>query len=82
MKFVKYDGEIKRKSGHGRGRVQRRLDDFMSMNVKQAIVEFDEGEYKNIMYGYKGLLVAVKRYVLPIDVHIADGVVYLVRRDM
>ena len=82
MKFVKYEGDIKFRSRSKRHNLKELLEGFMSMNVKQVKVTFEEGEYKKPEYGPKALDVAAKRYVLPIDVHFIGGECYLVRRDM
>ena len=77
MKFVKVN-EIPK--SNPRRDMEAYLNEFMRMNIKT--VRVDDHGYKSARVAANCLIVACKRHVKPIDVHLSDGRVYLVRRDM
>lgn len=77
MKFVKVNEIPNVKS---RSNMKTFLTEFMHMNVK--MVRVDDHGYKSAKVAANCLGVACRRHVLPIDVRLSNGEVYLVRRDM
>lgn len=82
MKFVKYEGEIKRVARYKYSRVKSYLTEFMNSDIKTAEVIWTEDEYSSVKSAYNSLIKAVRRYVLPIDIVKNEEHIYLVRRDM
>lgn len=56
------------------------LTEYMNMNIKSVKVE-DHG-YATTKLAYLAFKRAAERHVFPIDVHMRNGEVYLIRRDM
>ena len=82
MKFVKYDGEVKRANACKYKKMQVHLKEFMSSNIKTAEVIWDERDYKHIKSAYNNIRKAIERGVFPIDIVKNGEHLYLVRRDM
>lgn len=78
MNFEKVKG-IPKRTNH---KLTNYLNEFMRMNVKTAKVHFSDGEYKSVRIGAGCLGVAIKRNGYPIEVHVQEGDVYLMRRDL
>ena len=81
MKFVPVNEVPKSRLG-GKYQLKHYLDEFMKMNVKIVKVDLHEHEYKHPKYAHSGLSTSVKRFGYPIDVHMRNNEIYLVRRDM
>ena len=84
MRFVEVT-EIPEKverGGRRKGEMLHRLRKFMATNVKYAKVEFTADDYVSPVSCYQSCRSAVKRHVLPFDVKIRNGDVYLIRRDI
>lgn len=58
------------------------FNEFISMNVKLAKVEFEENEYKSVKVADSVLRVAAKRYGVPIKVRMRNDEIYFERRDI
>lgn len=82
MKFVKYEGEIKRANPCKYKKMQVYLKEFMSSNIKTAEVIWDERDYSNLKSAYTNIRKAISRGVFPIDVIKNGEHLYLIRRDM
>lgn len=78
MKFVKVS-EIPQKSAPVH-RMEAYLKEFMHMHVK--IVRVEDHGYKSAKVAANCIGAACKRHVMPIDVRLSDGQVYLIRRDI
>lgn len=65
-----------------RKRLKYIFEDFMSLRVKIAKVDFDEHDYKDIKNAYKTLYHSCKIYGFPINVRFINDEVYFERRDM
>lgn len=84
MKFVEV-AEVPAKANMPRrkkGELKLYLDRFMSQDIKIAKVDFGPEEYYAMIGAYNSMRLACKRHVLPIDVTMRNGEVYLVRRDL
>lgn len=62
--------------------IRVRLDEFMSMGIKFAKLEYDAGEYKLPKYACGAFNISAKTGGYPIDVKMINGEVYLIRKDM
>ena len=60
----------------------KEFERFMKKNCKFAKVEFEDGEYKNLLSSYPSIKYAIQRRALPIDIRCINGDIYLVRRDI
>jgi hypothetical protein len=78
MKFVEVKELPKRSYDHNQ--VKYYLNEFMAMKIKTALVE--QHHYKSTRVAATCLSQAAQRHVMPIDVRVVDGQVYLIRRDM
>lgn len=84
MKFVEV-AEVPAKANMPRrkkGELKLYLDRFMARDIKVAKVDFSPEEYYAMIGAYNSMRLACKRHVLPIDVTMRNGEVYLVRRDL
>lgn len=82
MKFVEVT-EYPRKNGKGfRCKNQARLEEFMNMNIKAAIAEFDENEYSSLKSARESLYKSAQRFGYPIDLRQDGDKLYFVRKDM
>lgn len=79
---VKEVPESLRKKPGKKGLLKAKLDKFMAMNIKNAKVVWSEHDYSNSMSCYNAFACAVRRHVLPIDVRVRNGEIYLMRRDL
>lgn len=64
------------------GRVIKYVEEFMSMNIKAARVEFEDWEYTSSLGCYSAFRQLIFRRQMPIDLKMADGEVYLIRTDI
>jgi hypothetical protein len=84
MKFVEV-AEVPEKVNNTRrkkGELKLYLDRFIQQGIKIAKVEFVPDEYYAMIGVYNSMRLACKWHVLPIDVTMRKGEVYLVRRDL
>jgi hypothetical protein len=84
MRFVEVT-EIPAKverGGRKKGEMIYRLRKFMDSDVKIVKIEFTLEDYIGPASCYQSYRQAIKRHVLPIDVKIRNGDVYLIRRDI
>ena len=84
MKFVEV-AEIPCKKDNPKrkkGELKLWLDHFMAHSIKTVRVEFSSEEYTAMIGAYNAMRRACQRHVLPIDVIMRNGEVYLVRRDL
>lgn len=58
------------------------LEEVMNMNAKFVKMDFDKNDYANPKSAQNSLSVAACRGGFPIKVHIIDGEVYFVRKDL
>lgn len=79
MKFVAMEGLPARRSYSN---LRLKLDEFMSMNVKVVKVELGKGEYTKLGNAQIGLSRAAKRDGYPVNAHVINNELYLIRRDM
>lgn len=84
MKFVKVkklpvSNKAERAEEHD---YKRELNKFMRMNTNCVKVVLSDGEYSNDITAHKCLVRAIKRYMLPIKVHMINSVIYLTRTDI
>lgn len=84
MKFVEV-AEVPAKVSNPRrkrGELKLYLERFIQQDIKVAKVDFGPEEYFAMVGAYNSMRLACKRHVLPIDVTMRNGEVYLVRRDL
>lgn len=81
IKFVAIEG-LPRRKNKTNGYVDGMLQEFMSMNVKFAKVEFDAKDYKNPASCQSVYYKAIKAGAYPITVKCINKEVYLIRRDL
>lgn len=84
MTFVEVK-EIPAKANNPRrkkGELKLYLERFIQQNIKIAKVDFGPEDYFAMIGAYNSMRLACKRHVLPIDVTMRNGEVYLVRRDI
>lgn len=84
MKFVEVE-RIPKRFENGRAEQKNYkhvFDEFMSMNVKFAKVEFSSREYISARCAYDAMHPAIKKYGLPISIHERNGEIYFERRDI
>lgn len=83
MRFIEV-GELPEKTiRYGtRNDLDNRLKEFMKMNIKIAVLDFNEREYSSSFSAYMSIRTGVSRHCYPIDVYHMAGGVYLVRRDI
>lgn len=77
MRFVKVDEVPKTR---GKNEMRDIVTEFMNMKLKTVKVE-DHG-YRTAKQAYMAFRRAIVRWAFPIDVHMCQGEVYLIRRDM
>lgn len=65
-----------------KGELKLWLDSFMSQDIKTARVDFNPDEYIAMIGAYNAMRRACVRHVLPVDVIMRNGDVYLIRRDL
>ena len=82
MRFVEVDRIPEKRERFPYKNLRSVLDEFMNMNIKLAMVDSIENDYKNANVAYSVLRNAVERYGYPIKVYLHDGSVYLKRRDI
>lgn len=58
------------------------LDSFIKMNARIVKVNYLTNEFASYRSAYKSLYDAIKRAGYPINAHVRNGEVYLVRRDI
>lgn len=84
MKFVEV-AEVPEKKDiprRKRGELKLYLERFIQRDIKIAKVDFSPEEYFAMIGAYNSMRLACKRHVLPIDVTMRNGEVYLIRRDL
>lgn len=65
-----------------KGAMEKRLEEFMGMNVKYAKVQYHDDEYSSPNGCRLSVIDGIKRYGVPVNVVMIRGVVYLIRRDL
>lgn len=81
MKFVECKDGIPFKIAR-REIARARLVEFINMNVKCAQIVFNENEYKSTQVAYQCMRRATERWGYNISVHIRNGEIFLVNKDL
>lgn len=82
MKFIPVEDISNKNRGYRYYRsVTKRLEEFLSMDVKLARIEFDPGEYCSSVSAYSPIQRCIKNNRYPINMFMFEGDIYLQRRD-
>ena len=68
MTFTKIEGQIPEGRSRARNKLQRKLEEFVSMNTKIVKVDFRENEYVSPHSGYSSLYKACRIFCGPVKV--------------
>lgn len=78
MRFTKVENyELRPKT-----KLDIELNEFMNLETKIAICNFEEGRYKTIYSAYSTWYKAIKHWGYPIQINMRQGKIYLTRTDM
>lgn len=58
------------------------LEGFMAMSAKIVQVQLSATDFKNIMVANQSFTIAIRKYGYPIKVHIRNGGLYLIKKDI
>lgn len=58
------------------------LEEFINMNVKYALIDFNTSDYNNFDCARAALASAIRRHVSPIKLHTRGDQLYFERTDM